>query len=145
MADLHVDDDGFVRAPAALVYRHLTDLAGYPTWWPGVRVTERGGDRHALDVRDPAGRGRLRLEAEAHAWRHDAGFRLRLSGDIEGEAEWWLEPGWGGTVVHHLLVATAEGDHRGRLRTYRASLRHGLWATKDRLQTLTRTAIGLAP
>lgn len=143
--DLNVDDDGFVRAPIALVYRHLTDLTGYPAWWPGTAVQSVGEDTYALDVRDPAGRGRLQFTATAHGWRHDAGFRLTLDGDVQGEAEWWLEDGWGGTVVHHLLAATTSRDARRRLRTYRSSLRHGLWATKDRLQPLTREAVGLAP
>ena len=60
----------------------------------------------ALDLALPAVRGvpgRRRdvdLRAVAGAWRHDVGFRLELSGDLDGAAEFWLEPGWGGTVVN---------------------------------------------
>lgn len=155
---LHVDDDGFVRAPAPLVYRRLTHVLAWPEWWPGVEVVERPRERApdagatvspdevvALELVGAPGR-RVRLTARLHDWRLDAGFALALRGDIEGRAEFWLERGWGGTVVHHLVVATS---HHPRPLTvhgdYRRALRRGLWALKDLVELEVRTGAGLTP
>lgn len=147
--DLHVDDDGYVRAPAALVYRQLTDVGRWTGWWPGMRALPLAApgedERWALEMqRSP--RHTLRVAARPHQWRHDAGFRLDLSGDLDGWSEFWLEPGWGGTVVHHLLVAsTADPQPMRVLADYRAVLRAGLWELKDTLQRTVREAAGLTP
>jgi hypothetical protein len=151
--ELHVDDDGFVRAGAPLVYRRLTDIAAWERWWPGVRVRPadpppsapapassgplRGGPGH--DVGDEAWRLRLtsglvRIDVTAvpHAWRLDTGFALALSGDLVGRAEFWLERGWGGTVVHHVLAATTPRRRPRRVHhAYRRVVRRGLWGLKD--------------
>lgn len=145
---LHVDDDGYVRAPAPLVYRRLTDIARWPTWWRGVRASpmQDGTDREvwALELaRDPV-RG-LRLAAWPHTFRHEVGFTMTLTGDLVGQCEFWLEPVMSGTVVHHLLSAEATGRARPALTTYRAVLRRGLWGLKDAVQTEVRTAVGLVP
>lgn len=127
---LHVDDDGFVRAPVADVYPVLTNIGQWPSWWPETRVDPASGeDRYRLRV----GRGLLglRLDVRAHAWRHDAGFRLEVAGALRGDIEFWLEEGWGGTVVHHL--ATVHG-RSGALRRYRRWARAGLWGVKDQVQ-----------
>lgn len=127
---LHVDDDGFVRAPVADVYPVLTNIELWPVWWPDTRVDRApGDDRYRLRV----GRGlrRLQLDVRAHAWRHDAGFRLDVTGGLRGDIEFWLEEGWGGTVVHHL--ATVRG-RSGALRRYRRWARTGLWGVKDQVQ-----------
>lgn len=146
---LHVDDDAFVRASAALVYPRLTHIGAWGDWWPGVRTaalpTEGDGERWAIQL-GTTRRDRLRVEAEPGQWRHHTGFRLELEGDLEGWAEFWLEPGWGGTVVHHLLVAsTRRRAPVRRLRAYRAVLRQGLWRLKDDLQTEVRVAAGGSP
>lgn len=129
--DLHVDDDGFVRAPVAACYPVLTHVAAWPSWWPETRVAERPAEDHFAIV---VGRGpsRLALGARAHAWRHDAGFRLSVTGALHGEVEFWLEEGWGGTVVHHLATLRASG--RRPARRYRRWVRAGLWGVKDRVQ-----------
>jgi hypothetical protein len=129
--ELHVDDDGFVRAPAEDCYRVLKHVGAWDTWWPRTRVRELGGDRFAVAV----SRTRpLRIEVAAHTWRHDQGFRLTLTGDLTGAAEWWLEPGWGGTVVHHLATFAADRRSAPTFRRYRRWLRSGLWGMKDHLQ-----------
>jgi hypothetical protein len=155
---IHVDDDGFVRAPAPLVYRRLTDVRAWPTWWPGVVVQRRPPERApgaapdaspdevvALELAGAPGR-RVRLTARLHRWRLDTGFAMDLRGDLDGHAEFWLEPGWGGTVVHHLVIATSthpkplavHADHR-------RAVRRGLWALKDALELEVRTSVGLQP
>ena len=145
---LHVDDAGFVRAPAPLVYRRLTDVGRWPTWWHGVRTTpmEDGTGREvwALELRRDRVRG-LRVAAWPHSYRHEIGFKLSLTGDLVGDAEFWLEPAAGGTVVHHLAVAEPTRDPRRTLATYRAVARRGLWGIKDAVQTEVRTAVGLQP
>lgn len=147
--ELHADDVGFVRAPAWLTYRRLTDIGQWPSWWQGVRVrplSEPGGDEvFALELAGAPLR-RLRLQARPHGWRHDQGFRLALSGDVEGGAEVWLEPGYGGTLVHHLLDArTPHRDPAVVLRDYRRALRRGLWGLKDLLHLEVRSSAGLVP
>jgi hypothetical protein len=145
---LHVDDAGFVRAPAPLVYRRLTDVGRWPTWWRGVRTTPMGDgtgrEVWALELSRDRLRG-LRVAAWPHGYRHETGFRLALTGDLEGESEFWLEPVDGGTVVHHLCAASATRAPARTLATYRVVARRGLWGLKDALQTEVRTAIGLAP
>lgn len=155
---IHVDDDGFVRAPAPLVYRRLTDVRSWPTWWPGIEVHERAPERAAghavsaapdevvaLELVGAPGR-RVRLTARLHRWRLDTGFALDLRGDIEGHAEFWLEPGWGGTVVHHLVIATTTHPKPlAVLADHRRAVRRGLWALKDLLELEVRTGAGLLP
>lgn len=147
--DLHVDDDGFVRAPAPLVYRRLTDVAAWPTWWPGVRVASRppvGGDEVVALELHPATVRQVRLTARLHGWRHDQGFSLDLGGAIVGHAEFRLEPGWGGTVVHHLLIARSDHPRPAQLHAdYRRVVRRGLWACKDALELEVRTGAGASP
>lgn len=145
---LHVDDDAFVRAPAGLVYRRLTDVARWPTWWWGVQVQAMADDagRETWAVQLARSRWQaLRVAVRPHAYRHDVGFRLDLAGDVDGEAEFWLERVPGGTVVHHLASGRAAGSTRASLRTYRTVARRGLWGLKDALQTEVRTAVGLVP
>lgn len=146
--DLHVDDDAFVRAPVELVYPRLTNLAAWPEWWPGVRVASldaRRGEFYGLEWRT-GWRLPLRMVAQTGGWRHHAGFEMHLTGDVIGRAEFWLETGYGGTVVHHVLAART--DRRmpmAVLRQYRRVLRQGLWAFKDTLQEEVRETAGMAP
>lgn len=149
--ELHVDDDGFVRAGAPLVYRRLTDIGSWGRWWPGVRVrpadpprsapadaaSDGPGERpdEAWRLRLTSGLVRLDVTVVPHAWRLDTGFALALSGDLDGRAEFWLERGWDGTVVHHVLAATTSRRRPRRvLRAYRRVVRQGLWALKDAVQ-----------
>lgn len=145
---LHVDDDGYVRAPIALIYRRLTDIGRWPTWWSGVRTLRlsdgTGREVWALELGRSRWRG-LRVAAWPHTYRHEVGFTLALTGDLVGEAEFWLEPAAGGTVVHHLLSAEPTGRARPALATYRAVARQGLWGLKDAVQSEVRTAVGLRP
>lgn len=148
--ELHVDDDAFVRAPVAVVYPRLTDIDGWSRWWPGV--TTAAADDPAADdrwqVSFRAGRARrpLRVTATAGQWRHDAGFRMDLEGDLTGWSEFWLEDDFGGTVVHHLLVARTDRRRPVRvLSDYRVVLRRGLWRLKDDLQREVRAGQGVAP
>jgi hypothetical protein len=147
--ELHLDDDAFVRAPVALVYRRLTDIGAWDGWWPGMGVApwDHPDGVEAWHFRLRAGRGRrLRFRGVPGAWRHDAGFRVEVTGDLEGWTEFWLEEGWGGTVVHHLVVAATPRRAPLRvLRDYRTVFRRGLWQLKDDLQTDVRTAAGLHP
>lgn len=145
---MHVDDDAFVRAPAPLVYRRLTDLGAWPNWWRDVQVLPMAdaADRETWAVQLATSRWRaLRVSVQPHAHRHDIGFKLTLTGDVAGEAEFWLEPSSGGTIVHHLMGGEAAGRPRSTLRTYRTALRRGLWGLKDALQTEVRTAVGMRP
>jgi hypothetical protein len=153
--ELHADEAGFVRAPAALVDRRVRDVGSWPTWWPGTRVLARpparppspGEDDEVwlLELTGAPGR-RLRLEARFHGWRPDAGIRMALEGDLVGRAEFWYDPVAGGTVVHHLLAARSPLPRPGRvLRDHRRAVRRGLWGLKDALHLEQRTSAGLTP
>lgn len=146
--DLHVDDAGFVRAPAPLVYRRLTDIRRWPGWWPGCRVVDRGapGVESFLVELSPGPGRRLRFACEPGEWRHEHGFALALAGDLVGRAEFWLEHLPAGTIVHHLLVArTDRARPHAVLRDHRRAIRRGLWGLKDALQLEARTSAGLQP
>ncbi len=99
----------------------------------------------AIELAGAPGR-RVRLTARLHGWRLDAGFALELRGDLDGRAEFWLEPGYGGTVVHHLVIATTTHPRPLEVHTdHRRALRRGLWALKDLLELEVRTGAGLLP
>lgn len=153
--ELHVDDAGFVRAPVRLAYPLLTDIGGWPGWWPRVRTTRMGDvrrdgedvlrERWAVQLGTHP-RRRLRLQVVPHTYRHDAGFELDLAGDLEGRAEFWFETRDDGTVVHHVLAASPTRGHPLRvLRAYRQVTRRGLWGCKDHLQSKVRREAGLQP
>lgn len=146
---LHADDRAFIRAPEALIYRRLTHLAAWPAWWSGCRVERlpavEGAERWAVALRTAPGRW-LRVAVRPHSWRHDLGVVLALDGDLVGRAEFWLEPTHGGTVVHHLLVATTPLARPLRvLEAHRRAVRRGLWGLKDVLQLEARSSVGLQP
>lgn len=154
--ELFVDDAGFVRAPAWLVYRRLTDVASWSQWWPGVALRRAGTPADAARGREsreawlialrPTWRSAVRMRASFHGWRHDTGVVISLAGDVDGEAEFWLEPLGDTTVVHHLMVGrTALRPARRVHATYRRSVRQGLWGLKDALQLEMRTMAGLRP
>jgi hypothetical protein len=147
--EVFIDDAGYVRAPAALVYRRLTDVAGWSSWWPGIETRRSDdpddGETWLLGLR-PTWTSAVRLRATLHGWRHDTGVRIRMSGDIDGDAEFWLEPLSTGTIVHHLLVGqTALRPARRVQDTYRRAIRRGLWGLKDALHLEVRTMAGLRP
>lgn len=139
-----IDEDAVahVAAPSALVYRLVTDLGAWGSWWPRVRVRPADlPDTH--EVRVGRGPRAVRVRVEAHGWRHDVGVRLRLSGDLEGEAEWWLDPRPHGVVVH--LRTAVRARSRRAARTWRRAARRGLMAATDRAELAVRLALGRAP
>jgi len=147
---LHADDAIFVRAPEAMIYRRLTHIARWPSWWSGCAVEPLaaagpGSERWAVSLRCGWAR-QLRLEVRPHSFRHDLGVALGLRGDLVGRNEFWLEPTHGGTVVHQLLVATTPLPRPLRvLEQQRRAVRRGLWGLKDVLQLEARSSAGLQP
>ncbi|SRR6056297_2853709 len=148
-AVLHADDATFIRAPESLVYRRLTDLASWPSWWPGCDVAALPGPagHQRFAVRLQAARGRrLACTLRPHGWRHDLGVVLSLAGDLDGRGEFWLDPRGGGTIVHHVLSVTSPLPRPHRvLESYREAVRSGMWGLKDLLQVEVRTSVGLVP
>ncbi|MBW3662120.1 MAG: hypothetical protein KY469_03385 [Actinobacteria bacterium] len=146
-SDLHLDDDGFVRAPVPLVYRRITDIAAWEEWWPGLKVEPRSApgeaERFDLTLRRRTALGSLRLEIRPHSWQHHDRFSFEYRGALVGHGQWWLEAGWGGTVVHHWFVGHSERRQPLKvLAAYRRALRRGLWGFKDHVQSLVRTEAG---
>lgn len=87
-----------IAAPAARVWRHLTDFAGYPRWNPFIRRaagTLRPGARLRVYIQPPGGRGMefrptvLACEPERELrWRG----RLFVPGLFDGEHRFSIEP-----------------------------------------------------
>lgn len=140
-----------VRAPLGIVYRTLTDVDGWPSWWPGCATSSRdvrstdaaalNGDQHAVKLR--SGRRRLQLEVTAHGWRHDAGFVLDVAGDAELQGEWWLAPDPAGVLIHH--VVRGRGGRMLGAGPYRRAVGDGMQALKDRLELTVAVATGRVP
>jgi len=146
---IDIDDAAFVRAPTPLVYRRITDVGAWPTWWVGlglrVQPPVAGRERWAVSLSIGPART-LRFGMTCVRWRHEAGLQMRLDGDLDGRAEFWLEPVAGGTVVHH--VASARTGLRWPRQVgagYRRAVRRGLWGFKDVLQLEMRTSLGVLP
>ena len=175
--ELHLDDDGFVRAPPLLVYERVADPSTYSAWWRGFRLLLAepfGGswDAEAIAAGPPApgefegrppkpGRSRFAFQlrsglvgrpftigAKPYRFRPGKGVHLAVTGDLVGTIEWWLEEGWGGTVVHQLVRAELRGDDgvvaRRRAAACRVALRRGLWGLKDAVEGDVREVAGLA-
>jgi hypothetical protein len=134
---MHIEawDSVFVRARRADVHPILRDVGGYGLWWPGLQAT-RLGERVRLRHDAPGFlRGVHTVEVAVAKDRSDLGIDLRLTGDIEGAAEWYYLDEVDGTTVHHVLRAeTADGGWRRRLAAHRASVRAALDELKDRLE-----------
>jgi hypothetical protein len=147
-----VTDALLVRAPVGVVYRTLTDLDGWPCWLDGCRSVRLAGDeargaphdRHALTL--PHGRRGWRIAVVAHGWRHDAGLRWDVRGDVVLTAEWWLEGRTEGTVVHHLVHGAPEGRRaERRVLQHRRAVMHALQGMKDHLELAVAVAAGRVP
>lgn len=152
---LDIDDAGHVGAPVWLVWRRLTDIAAWPSWWVGSSVCMHA-DVAMLDLQ-VAGRGRrsqqwwwplpggvrtLRIAATPHDWDHEHALNMTLGGDVTGEVEWWLEQTPSGTLVHH-VGTVASGAQADGPATWRAAVRRGLWGLADALALEVRDAVGL--
>jgi hypothetical protein len=128
-------DSVFVRARRADVHPVLRDIAGYGSWWPGLRaqVLPSGVRLH----HDPPGmlRAAHSIDVQVRKDRTDLGLNMVCTGALVGETEWYYLDELDGTTVHHLV--RAEIDDRGwrrRLAAHRASVRAGLDELKDRLE-----------
>lgn len=128
-------DSAFVRARRADVHPVLRDIAGYGRWWPGVDSRLAGGTV-LLTVRPPGlGRRAQRFAIVTTKDRPDKGVRMRYTGDVTGDAEWYYLDEPTGVVVHYLLdAAVADRRWRRRLADHRAAVRLALHALKDRLE-----------
>jgi uncharacterized protein YndB with AHSA1/START domain len=146
-----VTDALLVRAPVGVVYRALSDLDGWPRWLHGCRSVrlpgqpdEVCGDRHVLTL--PDGRRAWRLAVTAHSWRHDAGLRWDVRGDVVLDAEWWLEGRAEGTVVHHVVHGSPEGRRAARrVLRHRRVIILALQELKDHLELAVAVAAGRVP
>lgn len=128
-------DSGFIRARRADLHPVLADVVSYGRWWPGM-VSRPVGERAAIALRPPGVlRPRQRFTVEITQLRLDKGVRMRYSGDLEGDAEWYYLDEPAGAVVHYLLAAeVADRGWRRCLADHRASVRQALHELKDRFE-----------
>lgn len=132
---LRSDDAVFVRAPVGAIVEALTRLSVSCGWWPRAIATGAYG---WVDLRAPAGRGRVRVRADIGPVAAD-GFGWEITeGDVVGRAHWWLDERDDGVIVRHLLDARP-GPRRsvrpaGTHRRYRWAIRGGMNALKDHLE-----------
>lgn len=132
---IEASDSVFVRARRADVHPVLADVASYGRWWPGV---ESGpvGDRVGMILRPPGFvRAPQRIVVEVGKVRADKGVRMRYSGDLVGDAEWYYLDEPAGSVVHYLITAeVADRGWRRRLDDHRSCVRRALDTLKDRFE-----------
>lgn len=154
--DVAINDAGFVRAPVDLVYRRITDVPTWSTWWPGLRTRRLppGSDpghgqpsadreRWGVEIR-PGPASVIRFGLAVVRRRPGVGMDFVVEGDLHGRGEFWMEAMAGGTVVHHLMTATTSLRWPIHLqRRYRRSVRRALWGLKDTLQSEMRTSMGV--
>ena len=123
-------DQGFVDAPPGIVYRSLSDIGAYASWWADAAGGESEG---VVRIRlEP----RLVTEARPERHREGVGLFLRLGPPYDGTLEWYLERFEDGTVVNVFLDVglAGRGDGSRRLRRIRSAIRRGLVGLKARLE-----------
>ena len=106
-------DETFVRADPAVVRRELDAPGVLDGLWPG-------------------------LQREVVQDRGAKGVRWRVSGEVEGRLEIWLEDASGGTIVHHFVHGRRAAGRRRWAHTHRRRWKAGLNAIKDRLEGRSR-------
>lgn len=132
---IQVWDSVFVRARRTDVHPILADIAGYGRWWPAVSSRDLGS-RVAVTLTPPGiARRKQRFTVAVTKERPAKGVRMRYTGDLAGDAEWYYLDEPAGTVVHYLLTAEV-GDRGWRrlLADHRAAIRQGLDRLKDGLE-----------
>lgn len=128
-------DSVFVRARRTDVHPILADVAGYGRWWPAASSRDLG-TRVAVTLTPPGiARRTQRFTVAVTKERPAKGIRMRYTGDLAGDAEWYYLDEPAGTVVHYLLTAeVTDRAWRRRLTDHRAAIRQGLDTVKDRLE-----------
>ncbi|MBK0868498.1 MAG: polyketide cyclase / dehydrase and lipid transport [Saccharopolyspora sp.] len=114
MSAIDLAEEVFLAVAPAALAPHFADPDRWPRQWPG-------------------------LAPVAEADRGIEGMRWRLTGDLRGSMEVWLQPVLDGTVLHYFLRADPPGPRRGRwvtaeLRRRRLAVRELVFELKSRLE-----------
>jgi Polyketide cyclase / dehydrase and lipid transport len=128
---VRAQDQGFVAARPAVVYRALCDFASYGLWWPGIGV-DTGSEGFRLRLVAGAA-----ASARADVHREDVGLVIRLGPPYRGTLEWYLEGFEEGTIVNSVMHLDLPGGPRraDRLaRRLRSAVRRGLVGLKRELE-----------
>jgi hypothetical protein len=109
MQRLELAEDTFVVADLGSVVTAFLDPVDWRRWWP-------------------------RLELEVAQDRGPVGVRWRVSGEVQGTGELWLEPVMDGVVVHWFLRGSCRGRAARTAARYRRDWRRVSFGLKDRLE-----------
>ena len=110
---IDIIDETYVRAAPAQVRAWLERPGTERAVWPPL---------HLEVVRD----------------RGPKGLRWRVSGQVAGEMEVWIEPFWDGAIVHHYLRAEpARGAPADVAQRHRLRWKQAVHALKDALEATT--------
>jgi ribosome-associated toxin RatA of RatAB toxin-antitoxin module len=112
MTNIKATDEIIVPFQPEAVWRLLSDVRGYPRWWPpalGLRVLSAGEEPVGAEVEvRPAGGEAFRCRVAAT----DVPSRMQMQyfgGFVEGTGEWRLEPSGAGTRITYSIDAQARG------------------------------------
>lgn len=152
-ARLVCDDATFVRSRADTVYALLSNVDSWSLWNPKLRLRRRaavapdaaGADNRWIGALNVALARDIRLGMDADGWRHNQGFWVHLSADIDGSSEWWLDTEREGVVVHHLLrvndpvpgVRRTQRKQADCHEEYRRAMRIVMWGVREHVHHLS--------
>ena len=111
---VNIIDETFIDAPPRLLAAVVADRRNHASWWPHLRL------ELALD-------------------RGDRGQRWRVTGQITGSMEIWVEPFWEGAIVHHYVRGTAAaGAPRDVAVRHTCRWKRSVTRLKDQMESMPR-------
>lgn len=102
-------DDCFIPAPREQVWAVVSDIGGYPAWWPSflrVRVLREGAIGGEVEITPRNGRA---FRCRVTAIDPPTSMTMEYDGPVRGSGMWMLAPEDDGTRVSYALDTHAKG------------------------------------